>query len=582
MINKQSINKYFDSEAQSAREAWESLMAFPIKERIRKRRTIQRVFFDKDYEETSESGYLLKRVSFSTNLSDFKEGDPLLLHKEDTTEGIECTLVSFEGDNAVIVEVFPPNMPSDIESYYDVPLILDKNCVDLRENVYYHFLDDTSSEQSFWEGILFNTKPAPLFENKKDIKVELEDTIKNYHLSLLPCQKDAILNSMSTTNYYLIQGPPGTGKSFVLGLIILEELLYFERKVAIIGPNHMAINNAMGQVLKIIPKASAIFIKIGQSFNKPQEKVHVEDTEFEISNIPYLNVGLANSFEHPMLYGLTPHALYTNRGRDLEFDTLIIDEAGQMTIPLALMGMVKAKKVILAGDHKQLPPIIPETVEGELSISAFESLLTGENCTMLDTSFRMCEPICNFVSDLFYEGKVKPFKKGCSDLLICESPLFSFNSPIVFHNVDDSGEQTSDLEAIFITEAITGFLERGINPTDLAVLSPFRAQAANIRRRIRKIDSIPESDRALIVSDTVDKMQGQEREIILFSLTAGDPNYLADMADFLLNPNKLNVAFSRAKSKLIIVGNFKQLEELDLDDYPHVKKLLEYASKLSV
>ena len=86
----------------------------------------------------------------------------------------------------------------------------------------------------------------------------------------------------------------------------------------------------------------------------------------------------------------------------------------------------------------------------------------------------------------------------------------------------------------------------------------------------------------MIVSDTVDKMQGQEREIILFSLTAGDPNYLADMADFLLNPNKLNVAFSRAKSKLIIVGNFKQLEELDLDDYPHVKKLLEYASKLSV
>lgn len=557
-------------------------MALPVNERIRRRGTIQGVFLDKEYEEISESDYLLKRVSFGPNISDFKEGEPLLLHKEDTIEGIECVLVSFEGDNAAIVEVFPPNMPSDISSYYDVPLVLDKNCVDLREHVYYHFFDDTSSEQSFWEGILFNTKPAPLFENKEDIEVELEDTIKNFHFSLLPRQKEAILNSMSTTNYYLIQGPPGTGKSFVLGLIILEELLYFERKVAIIGPNHMAINNAMGQVLKIIPKASAIFIKIGQSFNRPQEKVHVEDTEFEICNVPYLDVGLANSFEHPMLYGLTPHALYTNRGRDLEFDTLIIDEAGQMTIPLALMGMVKAKKVILAGDHKQLPPIIPETVEGELSISAFESLLTGENCTMLDTSFRMCEPICNFVSDLFYEGKVKPFKKGCSDLLICESPLFSFNSPIVFHNVDDSGEQTSDLEAIFISEAITGFLERGINPTDLAVLSPFRAQAANIRRRIRKIDSIPESDRALIVSDTVDKMQGQEREIILFSLTAGDPNYLADMANFLLNPNKLNVAFSRAKSKLIIVGNFKQLEKHDLDDFPHVKKLLEYASKLSV
>ena len=58
------------------------------------------------------------------------------------------------------------------------------------------------------------------------------------------------------------------------------------------------------------------------------------------------------------LIGLTPHSLYTSRARGLECDTLIIDEAGQMTIPLALMGMLKTKKVIFAGDHKQLPPIV--------------------------------------------------------------------------------------------------------------------------------------------------------------------------------------------------------------------------------
>lgn len=580
-IDRNLIRDYFDLEATIAREKWEALMSLSIKDRIRKRRAIESVFLDKDFEEESESGYILRKLFFRVNLSDFKEGEPLLLHRSDSLTGIECTLIRFDGDDSAIVEVFPPNMPADIAAYYGIPLFLDKNCVDLRSNVYYNFIDDAPSEDSYWDDLIINTRISPVYENEAANEEELADTVKNFELSLLPCQKEAILRSMSATNYYLIQGPPGTGKSFVLGLVILEELLYSRHKVAIIGPNHMAVNNALETVLRLIP-AFGRMLKIGQSYNAPTGNVEFEGHNYEIKNFQYLDVDGANSLDPPILYGLTPHCLYTRRARDLEFDVLIIDEAGQMTIPLALMGMVKAKKVIFAGDHKQLPPIIPETVEGGLSVSVFESLMKDDNCTMLDTSFRMCEPICDFVSDLFYDGKLKPIKTGCSNKLICDSPLYSFDNPVVFHKVDDFGEQTSDKEADYIVDTIIGFLDRGIEPQDIAVLAPFRAQAACIRRRIRKIESIPEEKRGVIVSDTVDKLQGQEREIIFYSLTAGALDYVVEMADFLVKPNRLNVAFSRAKSKLIIVGNFAQLRHLDTDSYPHIPHLLEYAEKYAI
>ena len=289
-----------------------------------------------------------------------------------------------------------------------------------------------------------------------------------------------------------------------------------------------------------------------------------------------MNVNYFNEFDGFWIIGLTPHSLYTSRAEHLKCDTLIIDEAGQMAIPLALMGMIRAKKVILAGDHKQLPPIISsEEMAEEMKKSIFQALITDDNCTMLDTSFRMYEPICNFVSELFYEGKVKPMRKGCGNLIVCDDPLFDFHTPIIIHHVDDDGEQISDKEASFIADTIAGFLNKGLPADEIAVLSPFRAQAANVKRHIRKNPDISEEQLKHVVADTIDKMQGQEREVIIFSLVAGDIDYMTDMAEFLYNPNKLNVAFSRAKSKLIIVGNIVQLRKISSVDYPHITKMLE-------
>ena len=583
MIKKKDITEFFDLEAEASKKSWEALMSLPVKDRIRKRRAIQSVYLNRDYRETSDDGYVLIKVSVGVNLADFKEGECLVLHKEDTLSGIQCTLNSFIGDDEIILEVFPPNMPISIDSYYDVPLLLDRDKVDLREHVFWPFTAQLSGlDNEFWESLLFNSKPTPTFEDKEKCEEELDDTIENHNrffkeanISFLTKQKEAIVKSMAAKDYYLIQGPPGTGKSFVLSWIILEEIMYLHHKVIVIGPNHMAINNALGQVVKIFPTYPNI-IKGGQSYNAPLIKVKAEDEERGIENINRINTSYFNNFEHEWVIGLTPHSLYTSRARGLECDTLIIDEAGQMTIPLALMGMIKAKKVILAGDHKQLPPIISsEEVRKEMKLSAFQSLMTDDNYTILDVSFRMCEPICSYVSDIFYEGNVKPNKQGCGDLIACSDPLYNFHTPIIIHHVDDDGEQTSDKEADFIADTIAGFIKKGLPAKEVAVLSPFRAQAANIRRRIRKHPDIPEENRVQIAADTIDKMQGQEREVIIFSLVSGNFDYMTEMAEFLYNPNKMNVAFSRAKSKLIIVGNIEQIKNISSSEYPHLRKMVE-------
>ena len=572
MYRESDMSIFFSLEVEAATKSWEALMMLPLKERIRKRKAIQSLYLVRDYNERSDENFNLLKLKVGVNLADFKEGDYLMLHREDRKSGIKCQLHEFQGDDAIIIGVYPPDMPNNLDSYYETPLVLDKANVDLREHVYSYFLYAMSKENE--SKLLLNTRTAPVFVDKEECENELDDTCKNFKVDFLPSQREAIVNSMSAKDYYLIQGPPGTGKSFVLGWIILEEMLYFRHKVMVIGPNHKAINNALWQVLKSCPQISVI--KVGQTFNAPKQKITVDDKEYSIYNINYLNTDAVNSMDCPLVIGLTPHSLYTSRARGLRCDTLVIDEAGQMTIPLALMGMIKAQKVILAGDHKQLPPIISsDKIEEKMRLSAFQALMTDDNCTMLDVSFRMCEPICSYVSDLFYGDKLKTVRKGCGNMIICDDPLYSFGTPIVIHNVNDDGEQTSEKEAQFIAGVVAGFLEKGLPANEIAVLTPFRAQAANVRRHIRANKNIPDEQRKLITADTIDRMQGQEREVIIFSMVSGNLEYMTEMAEFLYNPNKLNVAFSRAKSKLIIVGNINQIRKISNTGYPHLRKMME-------
>ena len=569
MIENKAIREFFDAEAEAQKASWEATMSLPLKERIRKRKAIDNVTIDDKYFCFIDDKYLIMKVHFNHNLSDFKEGDGLFLHENGDALGMECTLYKYEGENTAYISVYLYRLMVDLEYVLDKTLVLDKNNVDLRENVFNNFTFSLPSEDTFWNDLLFNSHKAPVFGDVEEAEYIVDKLEKELDVKLTPNQREAVLNSIAANDYYLIQGPPGTGKSFVLALIILAEVMFRKRKVVVVGPNHMAVNNVLIQTAKM--RAFDNLFKVGQSYHAPHFTKIIDGQEYHIPNEEHPKVSDINSREGGCLVGMTPHSLYTSRARDLEFDTLIIDEAGQMSIPLAMMGMVKGKKVIMAGDHKQLAPIMAsDDVPECLRQSAFEALLQPGNYTLLNRSFRMCAPICDFVSELFYDGKVEPASQGCGNNVICNDKLYSFDVPIVLLNVDHDGLQASEEEAKRAAAIVAEYIKKGLKASEVAVIAPFRAQVAAVRRAIRQLEDIDDSDKLQVAVDTVDKMQGQEREVIIYSMTTGDAEYAVEMAEFLYNPNKLNVAFSRAKSKLIILANVSRLRELDAEAYGHI------------
>ena len=571
MITNCSIKEYFELEYEAQKASYEALMRLPVNDRVRKRKAIKDVIFDKLFCVGQSTGETLYRLKFKANHSDFKEGETVLLHPSDSKTGIQCTITKFEGEYALIISVSRCDI-GGVSRLMDKSLVLDKTLVDLRGNVYHNFTQELALDDPVFARA--NSVPATRFANREECESELQANIRRKNLQLTDKQHEAIVNSMAAQDHYLIQGPPGTGKSFVLGIIMMEEIQYFRHHVLVIGPNHHAINNALVQAAKMMSGGN--IYKVGQWYNAPA-KVTTTHGEINITKYEYLPQQLRLSTS-PWIIGLTPHALYTRRAYLLDCDTLIIDEAGQMTIPLTIMGMIRAKKVIFAGDHKQLPPIVAsDKVSDDFKHSLFQRWYSPKNSTMLDVSFRMCEPICRFVSELFYEGRLNADTHSAGEKLSSSNPLLSYDHPIVVKHIDHRGTNVSDEEAQFIADTIAQFIAIGSCAKDIAVLAPFRAQAQAVRRYIQKHPNIPEAMKPLIAADTIDKMQGQERAVIFYSMTSGDYDYAAEMSEFLFNPNKMNVAFSRAKYKLIVVGNINCARRLDPKVFPHLKQICEKA-----
>lgn len=560
MIRKRDIETYFDKEYEEQKKQYDKLMCEELSERVRRRKAVNGLNFV-ELRGRNDDGMLIIKLKYQRNLSDFKEGDCVLLHNSYIR--LECQIGEFIGDNMMTVAVFPPNMPQAFDwKNKGVNFILDKACVDLRFNVYNYFLSRLSLEVNDWSKHVVNKGLDPMFDDIDQMRKEIDELEESMKVKLTSKQKEALVKCAAAENGYLIQGPPGTGKSFVLAIAIFVEM-YFNKKVVVIGPNHMAVNNVLRKFVEMFPFFRNLIFKIGQFYNTRNLKVDIEEETFEIQNIAHayeLNGKDILCASGPLLLGMTPHALCTSRARGMKFDVLVIDEAGQETIPLALIGMLDAKKIIMAGDHKQLPPIISsDVVSDELKVSIFERMMSEDNCTMLDISYRMRGPICKFVSDLFYEGRLKPFNSQPGDRVICSDKLYSFDSPVVLCNVEGSGKQVCEQESDKIVSILEHYHSLGLTADDIAVISPFRAQMAQIRRGIRKNKHIDSDFAKEIVVDTIDRMQGQEREVIILSTVSGDVEYMTEMGDFLYNPHKLNVAFSRAISKLIIVGNITNM-----------------------
>ena len=562
MITKRDIYDFFNNECEASLESISKLYALDISERVKKRKAVEYVRIDPDFDEFKD-GFTLRKASAPVNISDFKVGEYLVIHDSNPMYPTgKCMLYDYTEEGDMLLGFDRYGRLWDIEEKLkDNPsyeFMLDKAPVNLK-NIY-----DKGAVSIREESMkLINEVPAPTFSgNREEIENEIDRIVGEYQLRLTAKQREAIANALLAEDYYLIQGPPGTGKSFVVVFILTTLLMKHRERVMVSGPNHLAINSVLSKQLAGCDNHRELLGKVGQSFNTAG--LDYTDTDGNvryIENFEYLDVLSYNEYdcsENGVGIGCSPFHLFTRRAEGVICDTLIIDEAGQMNIGLALMAMSCAKKVIFVGDHKQMAPIFAsEDIKDEFKKSIFEHLYRDYNCTTLDTTFRMNGPICDTISSVFYNGVLKS-AVGDRRVKFERNPAdeeLKSEHPVVVKNIVHEGTNSSEDEAEYIVDSIWKYVaDCGVKPTEIAVIAPFRAQCALIRKNLRKMkDSIP--DYRDIVVETVDRMQGQEREIVFISITAGGLDYMSELVNFVFNPNRFNVAISRAKSKLIMVGN---------------------------
>ena len=259
--------------------------------------------------------------------------------------------------------------------------------------------------------------------------------------------------------------------------------------------------------------------------------------------------------------------------KDKKFDIVFIDEASQSTEPSCLIPMVKANKVILAGDHKQLPPTVLNPQAKDLSFTLFERFIQiyPEASYILRIQYRMNDKINQFPSKEFYNGllisapEVKDIK--LSDLIgkTYDNPVVN-DIPIVF--IDTKGEfpekvkkgsksKYNPKEAKLVKKIVETLLKSGLKPEHIGVITPYKDHEDYLKKLIHEIEV-----------HTVDGFQGREKEVIIISLVRSNPE---EEIGFLDDIRRLNVAITRAKRKLIIIGDTKTL-----GNHTIYKKLIDY------
>lgn len=389
--------------------------------------------------------------------------------------------------------------------------------------------------------------------------------VNTYSDTLNEHQMDALYYAVKQPSLRLIQGPPGTGKTHVLACIT-NIMSTIGMEVAIVAKTHQAVNNALNAIKK--RNSSLNIIKIGQSIRS--EGLDESILTFEKYK-DYLNWRKTEKNRATAdVVGMTLHASAVNmclRNSGFKPQIVLVDEASQ--IPLAeaaIVGASGAGSVIFIGDDRQMPPIFVEPLEkDQLSVSVFQHIadLYPEIKDVLNVTYRMNDEICSYVSRNFYESygiklisaessknrKLSIDASYCADERIAEA-LGNGRSVIMFDVSQEKHDEENFEEALFAAQCAAVAMQNGISANDIAIVTPFRKQVNAIRYAFKHLrwDS---SEIPLV--DTVERLQGQDVDIIIISFSVSDPSYFNKVKQFLLNRNRLNVMISRAKRRVIIL-----------------------------
>lgn len=406
-------------------------------------------------------------------------------------------------------------------------------------------------------------------------------------------QKRAIEKVMSAKDYALVLGMPGTGKTTTIAHII-RALIAQKKSVLLTSYTHTAVDN----ILLKLKKDDIPILRLGAP-----AKVHPEVRDFAtLAGQPMESFEEIRSAWHdtPVVATTclgTSHGIFNER----TFDYCIVDEASQITLPICLGPIRMARTFVLVGDHNQLPPLVQneEARLGGLDVSLFKLLSDThpDSVVNLEHQYRMSEDIMALSNTLIYEGRLRcgteelrhrkldipnmsALQRHHFDIdTVLSQPVITPNTfctsmgpcwlrdmidpetRVSFINTDrlpSSSEESkgsrivNPCEARIVTHLVEALLTVGVPASEIGVMTHYRSQLSLLKHGLRGHGN------GAIEMHTADRFQGRDKEVVVLSLVRS--NEACNIGDLLKDWRRINVAFTRAKTKLLVVGSKSTLK----------------------
>jgi ATP-dependent RNA/DNA helicase IGHMBP2 len=542
---------------------------------------------------------LSHQLRFGASAALFSNHEP----KKDRVEGT----ISHQSGNRLKITLFTEELPDWCrDGKLGIDLLFDDNSYDEMQNA----LKQASALSEKPE----ENRLIPILTGEKSASFSAEIVRANFN-GLNPSQQEAVNKIVNAHDLAVVHGPPGTGKTTTLvqaikilnginkqqilvvapsntAVDLLTEKLALEglnvlrignparvseRLMALTLDSKMAEHSQMKDVKKLKKQASEyknMAHKYKRSFGRAERDQR--KALFDEAHKIMKDVGKIEQFIIDDLVAKAQVITATLVGanhytiRNVKFNTVVIDEAAQAPEPACWIPILKAQKVILAGDHFQLPPTIKshEAAKGGLSITLLEKCvaLHPEAVVLLNEQYRMNETIMGFSSKEFYQNQLRAHASVAQQL------LFAGDLPLTF--VDTAGcgfdeklegtSTTNPEEAAFLFKHLQKLVAELDNhftienfPT-IAIISPYKEQIRLLKEQLSATPDLLKYESKIAVN-TIDSFQGQERDIVYIGLTrsntGGDIGFLSDI-------RRMNVAMTRAKKKLVVIGDSATLGSL--------------------
>ncbi|WP_316799319.1 AAA domain-containing protein [Pedobacter frigidisoli] len=549
----------------------------------------------------------LERPSHQEFAHQFRFGSAVVLFsnhnaREDRIEGIISNLVGNKMKISLRIDELPDWTR---DGKLGVDLLFDNNSYDEMQNALKQAV--TSAEEGTNSKLIkiLTTGEKPSFQGEEKFMLPNK---------LNASQQLAVNRIVSADHLAIIHGPPGTGKTTTLVHAIKSLIKHSDQKILVVAPSNTAVDllteklsveglnvirignparvserllaatlehkmadHADIKTIKALKKQASEYKNMAHKYKRSFGRAEREQRKALFDEAHKIGREVEKTEQYIMDSLLSKAQIVTATLvganhytiRHLKYHTVIIDEAGQALEPACWIPILKAQKVVLAGDHFQLAPTIKSDEAGKNGL--YHTLLEKsvslhpEAVVLLNEQYRMHQNIMAYSSEVFYDNKLSAHKSVAGHLIFAEDEAVSFidTAGCSFDERLDGTSTTNPDEAAFLVKHLTAlvndlsFRQRINSLPPIAIVSPYKQQVQILKALVNDSDILAAHQDKISVN-TIDSFQGQERDIVYISLTRSNKD---GHIGFLSDTRRMNVAMTRARKKLVVIGDSATLSK---------------------